>query len=78
MASECKLPPELENYRHPDEKETSILLGVPVGTLRNWRGDPKRRGEGPPYVKFGRSVRYCLGDLLTFAKARRVDIREDA
>lgn len=77
MGSEFKLPHELENYRHLDEKETSILLGVPVGTLRNWRGDPKRRGQGPPYLKFGRSVRYCLGDLFTFAKARRVDIRED-
>jgi excisionase family DNA binding protein len=34
--------------------ELSELLGVPVGTLANWRSGR----TGPPFVKVGRHVRY--------------------
>jgi hypothetical protein len=37
-----------------DPAETSAYLNVPENTLRWWRS----RGEGPPYVKAGRLVRY--------------------
>lgn len=40
-----------------------------VRTLQQWR----YRGEGPPYVKVGRAVRYSLRDLDTFLAAHRVE-----
>ncbi|MFH8566326.1 helix-turn-helix transcriptional regulator [Streptomyces sp. NPDC017988] len=40
-------------------KQASEYLNIPAGTLANWR----YRGEGPRYVKAGRSVRYRLVDL---------------
>lgn len=30
------------------------------------------RGDGPPMVKIGRSVRYCVADLRAWIAARRV------
>lgn len=33
--------------------------GIPVQTLANWRW----RGEGPPWFKLGRHVRYRLADV---------------
>lgn len=41
----------------PDE--LSAYLGVPKKTLEFWRST----GSGPPFVRFGRSIRYP-GDLL--------------
>ncbi len=41
----------------PDE--LSELLGVPVGTLANWRS----ARTGPPFAKVGRHVRYRKGDV---------------
>jgi predicted DNA-binding transcriptional regulator AlpA len=37
-----------------DTEATAARLGVQVQTLKNWRA----AGEGPPYVKVGRAVRY--------------------
>lgn len=31
------------------------------------------RGDGPPFVKIGRSVRYRVGDLRTWIEAHRVN-----
>jgi hypothetical protein len=36
------------------EEEAAAAAGKTVRTLRQWR----RRGVGPPYVFFGRTVRY--------------------
>ena len=43
-------------------------------------GIPKRylevavsRGEGPPFVRFGRTVRYRVSDLMAWINERRVD-----
>ena len=38
---------------------------VCVGTLSNWR----HKGEGPRYVKFGRSVRYPVAAVLEYEAA---------
>lgn len=35
-------------------RDVSVLTGVSVGTLANWRS----LGEGPPYVKAGHRVLY--------------------
>jgi hypothetical protein len=36
------------------EEEAAAAIGKSLRTLRQWR----RRGVGPPYVLFGRTVRY--------------------
>jgi predicted DNA-binding transcriptional regulator AlpA len=41
-------------------------LGVPVGTLANWRS----ARTGPPFVKVGRHVRYRIGDVDEWVAAR--------
>lgn len=41
----------------PDE--VAELLGVPVGTLANWR----YQGRGPAFAKVGRHVRYRRRDV---------------
>ena len=43
-------------------------LGVTPQTLRRKR----LTGDGPPYYKVGRSVRYSLTDLETWLSARRI------
>jgi hypothetical protein len=46
-----------------DERETAAILGVEVGTLRNWRA----LGKGPRFRKIGeRMVRYHRADLAAF------------
>ena len=58
---DAPLPPESS---HP--RELSELLGVPVGTLANWRS----ARTGPPFVKVGRHVRYRTGDVDEWIAAR--------
>ena len=47
---------------HLDEKETAILTSQSPKTLESWRN----RGEGLPFLKLGRRVRYRLSDVLRF------------
>jgi predicted DNA-binding transcriptional regulator AlpA len=36
----------------------------------SWLAKSRMRGDGPPYVKFGRSVRYGEGDLAEWMRSR--------
>jgi len=51
------------------EREAARVLGCSTSLLRAWR----RRGEGPPYLKIGRLVRYASADLDAFLRGRRVE-----
>ncbi len=51
------------------EQEVAEWLGLSIATLRAWR----RRGQGPRFVKFGRAVRYMVGDVEQFVRASAVD-----
>jgi hypothetical protein len=42
-------------------------LTLSVRTLQAWRC----RGEGPPFVRAGRAIRYCLADLQAWIAAQR-------
>jgi predicted DNA-binding transcriptional regulator AlpA len=46
--------------------------GVPLGTVYQWNS----RGDGPPYMRIGRFVRYRLADILTWENGRYVE-RDD-
>jgi hypothetical protein len=50
-------PPALPEYM--DTKEAARLLGVTVKGLEAMRA----RGEGPPFIRVGRRVRYAAADL---------------
>ena len=47
-------------------KQASSYTGLSESTLNNARW----RGDGPPYIKLGRSVRYRAEDLLSYINAR--------
>lgn len=46
--------------------EAAEELGLSPRTLEGWR----RRGEGPPYLHFGRRVKYRIEDLEAYKAAR--------
>jgi predicted DNA-binding transcriptional regulator AlpA len=51
------------------EAETShYLAGVAGRTLRQWR----YTGDGPPFVRVGRAIRYRRADLDTWIAQNRV------
>jgi predicted DNA-binding transcriptional regulator AlpA len=41
-------------------KEAAKLLKVSL----SWLAKARMRGDGPPYIKFGKSIRYSEGALL--------------
>ena len=45
-------------------KEAARLLKVSL----SWLAKARMRGDGPPYVKIGRSIRYPEGALLQWTK----------
>lgn len=52
-------------------EEVAEMLGVPVGTLANWR----YQGRGPAFVKVGRHVRYRRSDVVRWIEAHVVGTR---
>lgn len=49
-------------------KQASLYTGLSESTLNNARW----RGDGPPYIKLGRTVRYRAKDLLSYIDTREV------
>lgn len=47
-------------------KQAARLLGCSNRTLEDWR----LRGDGPRFLKLGRSVRYRMADLAAFMDKR--------
>lgn len=50
------------------EREISILTGRALSTLRNDR----QIGNGFPYIKWGRFIRYSKKDVIEFMESRKV------
>ena len=50
------------------DTEAAEMLGLHPQTLRNRRF----KGEGPPYYKIGRSVRYWREDLISYIEDRKI------
>lgn len=57
-----------ENLLH--ERDAARILGLSVHWLRRERW----KGGGPPYIKFGRAVRYERDTLLQWIAGRRVGL----
>lgn len=50
------------------EEEVSVIVKRALPTLRNDR----HLGQGLPYIKVGRSVRYNLADVIAFMESRKI------
>jgi excisionase family DNA binding protein len=48
-------------------KEAAKLLKVSV----SWLAKARMRGDGPPYIRIGRSIRYSEAALLQWMKSRQ-------
>ena len=55
-------------HKYITEKEVSEIIGRALPTLRNDR----HHRRGIPYVKLGKSVRYCLEDVLQYMESRKI------
>jgi hypothetical protein len=61
-------PAGLELERALTAREAGSILGLHEITMQQKRA----RGEGPPWFRCGRAIRYRLGDVLAFRDARMV------
>jgi predicted DNA-binding transcriptional regulator AlpA len=63
----------MANHNQPKqripEKEAAPYIGMSTMFLRISR----MRGDGPPYLKIGRSVRYDTADLDRWLESKRVE-----
>ena len=64
-ASPQKLSSGLANLLTP--KEAAVLLKV----SGSWLAKARMRGDGPPFIKVGRSIRYSEATLLQWMKTRQ-------
>jgi len=51
-----------------DEAAAAAEVGKTIRTLRDWR----RRGVGPPFTRFGRTVKYRRDSLVAYFTAQEV------
>jgi len=51
-----------------NENQLTELTGIALSTLRNNRS----KGQGIPYIKIGRSVRYDLQDVIEYMEAHKI------
>jgi excisionase family DNA binding protein len=63
MSSNPSLTPEFL-----DERQLAAWLGLSRTTPRLWR----RAGEGPAFIRVGRSIRYRKSDVENWLSARTV------
>ena len=66
-----KISPDLDALL--SEAEAGSLCNISRRTLANWR----LRGDGPPFVKAGRAVRYRRRDLISWIESRTVHSTSD-
>jgi hypothetical protein len=53
--------------------QVAELFNCSVSSIRNARSLRKGPLKDLPYTKFGKSVRYCLRDILEFQRRLRID-----
>ena len=56
------------SLKYLTEKQVTEITNIATQTLRNNRS----KGQGLPYVKISRSVRYSLEDVIEYMEGHRV------
>jgi hypothetical protein len=64
---------KINQEQYLTEKEVSSITRRAIQTLRNDR----HCGRGFPYIKLGRSVRYCKNDVIEHMEQRKI-LTEDS
>jgi predicted DNA-binding transcriptional regulator AlpA len=59
--------PHLEFSAVLTAKEAAARLRVSL----SWLAKSRMRGDGPPYIRIGRSIRYTVAALLQWMKSRQ-------
>jgi hypothetical protein len=59
----------------PETAITTRDVGGIVGLAEITLAQQRARGEGPPFFRVGRHIRYRLGDVLAWRDARTVGAR---
>ena len=58
-----------------DERAERLLTAKDASNLlrlsESWLAKARMRGDGPPYVKLGRAIRYREGSLLQWLRSRQ-------
>ena len=58
-----------------DERAERLLTAKDASNLlrlsESWLAKARMRGDGPPYVKLGRAIRYREGALLQWLRSRQ-------
>ena len=63
--------------RRAEEDERAERLLTPkdaanfLSLSTSWLAKSRMRGDGPPYVPFGRAIRYQQSDLIAYVRSRR-------
>lgn len=69
-------PPHEQRFESDHELNTRerLLTAKDAASLLrlspSWLAKARMRGDGPPYVKLGRSVRYCASALAKWTRTR--------
>lgn len=67
----------MQDNLSPDRLLTRPEVHMAFGLTQRFLEVSAVRGDGPPMVKIGRSVRYRVADLRTWIDARRVNSTSD-
>lgn len=72
--SKASVPVEGAASKFLDEKQLCTELGISPVTTTRWR----RTGEGPPFVRIGRLIRYPRSAIDTWIAVRTVGLVKQA
>lgn len=67
--------PEPIDVTDPELAVDAHVVGRILGLANITLAQQRARGEGPPFFRLGRSVRYRLGDVMAWRQARTVGAR---
>jgi predicted DNA-binding transcriptional regulator AlpA len=70
---EKPIEPTLKSTREPNWRERLLTAKEAASFLRvspSWLAKARMRGDGPPYVKLGRSIRYGEDAVVQWTKSR--------
>jgi hypothetical protein len=75
LASPLTKANHLPARREEDERSEPLLTPKDAGNFlrlsESWLAKARMRGDGPPYVKLGRAIRYRQGALVQWLRSRQ-------
>jgi predicted DNA-binding transcriptional regulator AlpA len=72
--TKCTLPPETQTQKSATSFPAMLTPKEAANRLKlstSWVAKARMRGDGPPYIRIGRSIRYSEAALLQWMKSRQ-------